>query len=91
MKLKDVEKLAELARIEISEEEKKSLLEDLQGILKYIDQIQTVEVPKEEIKPALKNIFREDKEPHAVEIFTNDLLIAAPRKQDGYVKVRKIL
>ena len=39
MEIKDVEKLAELAKIELSEEEKVKLLADMQGILDYVKQI----------------------------------------------------
>jgi len=44
MQIKDVEKLAELSRIEIPDSEKGSILNDLQSILSYIDQIEKAEV-----------------------------------------------
>ena len=39
MNIKDVENLAELARIELTEEEKKEILSDMESILGYVKQI----------------------------------------------------
>jgi aspartyl/glutamyl-tRNA(Asn/Gln) amidotransferase C subunit len=67
MNIEDVSKLAELARIELSEEEKKSLLEDMQGILEYVKQIEETEVPTNEVvgtptaSSGAYNVWREDK------------------------------
>ena len=102
MEIKDVEKLAELARIEISKEEKEGILKDLQGILGYVDQVQMApvgargstqmgtQINADEISVILINVMREDKEPHQTGIYTDKILAEAETK-DGYVKVRKIL
>ena len=45
MNIKDVENLAELAKLELSADEKESLLHDMEGILGYVKQIEAVEVP----------------------------------------------
>lgn len=106
MELKDVEKLTELARLEMSDGEKQAMLSDFGSILKYIGQIEEANVPVkqglgEEVVQTLTslqtrrgqpvNIFREDDKPHEAGIFTDDLLTLAPQKQDGYIKVKKIL
>ena len=39
----------------------------------------------------VRNVFREDKDPHLPGEFTEDLLAEAPRRQDNFVKVKKIL
>ncbi|MBI2630984.1 aspartyl/glutamyl-tRNA amidotransferase subunit C [Candidatus Nomurabacteria bacterium] len=44
MNIKDVENLAELARIELSEEEKEALLKDFGGILAYVKTIEEVKL-----------------------------------------------
>lgn len=90
MDIKDVENLAELARIELSEEEKKNLLKDMEGILGYIRQIEEVKVDDIKLTPDLVNIWREDtREPRD---FSKDLIINQfPDKQDGFLKVKKIL
>ena len=98
MELKDVEKLAHLARIELPESEKKALLGDLKSILGYIDQIekiQTQEVGPQEFKEdrprVLKNVMREDKEPHQSGINTKEILAEMPEEKDGFLKVQSIL
>ncbi|KKS45217.1 hypothetical protein A3I25_02075 [Candidatus Nomurabacteria bacterium RIFCSPLOWO2_02_FULL_42_17] len=97
MELKDVEKLAELARIEMSSEEKANMLKDFKSILGYVDQIQSVDLSTNSSVEKLDkiNIFREDvlstsdsqedKDP------INTFVSIAPQKQDGYIKVKKIL
>ena len=44
MEIKDVEKLVELSRIEVSDEEKENLAKDLESILGYIKQIELIDV-----------------------------------------------
>ena len=60
MDIKDVEKLAELAKIELSEEEKEDLLSDMKGILGYVGEIQEVDVKNIDIEYENRNIWRED-------------------------------
>ena len=43
MEIKDVEKLAELAKIELTEEEKIRLIKDMDSILDYVKQIEEIE------------------------------------------------
>ena len=89
---KDIEKLAELGRIELAESEKKELTSDIESILEYISQIQEVvsgEVVSE--AGAHRNVMREDIEPHEKGMFTESLLSAAPKREGNYVKVKKIL
>lgn len=92
MNIQDVEKLAQLARIDISEEEKEELLKDLQGILGYIDQVQAVSVDTgEKDAGELRNVMREDANPHESGIYTERILASAPETENGYIKVKQIL
>lgn len=93
--LKTIERLAELSRISVSDEENGKFLKDLESILSYVDQIKTavgevgiktVEVENEQI-----NVLREDGSCHDRGQFTEALLACAPEREDGYVKVKKIL
>jgi len=61
MQIKDIEKLAELAKIELTEEEKKSLQKDMDSILGYVDQIKQARVEDIEIQHENYNVWREDK------------------------------
>ena len=60
MNIEDIEKLAELSKIELSEIEKDTLLKDLDGILAYVKQIESVDVPDVKEEYAHRNIWRED-------------------------------
>jgi len=85
-----VEKLAELARIELSEEEKKGLLSDMDSILGYIKQIEEVKINEEKTLDSIINVWREDKiEPRE---FSRELIVGQfSDTQDGFLKVKKIL
>lgn len=90
MQIKDVENLAELAKIELTQEEKEKLLSDMEGILTYVKQIQEVSV--EDITPEYKNknIWREDKA--EIRDFSPEILKEEfPDSKDGFVKVKKIM
>lgn len=90
MDIKDIENLAELAKIELTEDEKKSLLKDLDGILDYVKQIGEVKVGDVEAEYRSKNVWREDKLEERE--FSKDLILKQfPDSQDGFLKVKKIL
>ena len=90
MNIEDVEKLAELARIELSADEKKSLLKDFDSILAYVDTIKSAEIGDEAVKPNLYNVWREDRiEPRE---FSRESIVGQfPEEEAGYLKVKKIL
>ena len=93
MEIKDIEKLATLARIALDEEEKKALLKDTEEILKFVEQVREVETKDEaeERVGMVHNVMREDSEPHETGIHTDALLDEAPARKDNYVHVKKIL
>lgn len=94
IEIKDIEKLAALARVEIPEAEKEALTKEFDSILAYVGQIKeagvevgTGEPPKESIF----NAMRDDANPHESGLFTLDLVNEAPQKEGDYIKVKKIL
>lgn len=90
MDIKDVENLAELAKLELSIDEKKSLLKDMEGILDYVKQIETVKVDDIASEYNLKNVWREDQ--IETREFSKELITSQfPDSQDGFLKVKKIL
>lgn len=90
MEIKDVENLAELARIELTEDEKKGILKDMGGILEYVKQIEKVEIEEVVSGYNLKNVWREDQ--IVSRDFDKDLIANQfPDSQDGFLKVKKIL
>jgi len=89
----DIEKLAELARIKISHEEAESLVGEIEPVLEYVNQIQSVAGAGEVLPEAgaVHNIMREDGAPHEPGAFSAELLAEAPQREGEYLKVKKIL
>jgi len=92
MELSDVQKLAELARIDMTEEEKAEILHDMQEILGYVEQIAEVATEEKAVEPGEhRNVMREDENPHESGAHTEEILKEVPEKQNGYIKVKSIL
>jgi aspartyl/glutamyl-tRNA(Asn/Gln) amidotransferase C subunit len=89
---KDIDNLAALARLDIPVEEKEGLRKDVDSVLGYVSEIQKLSggALKKEAGD-VKNVFREDANPHLSGEFSEDLLAEAPRRKDNYIKVKKIL
>jgi aspartyl-tRNA(Asn)/glutamyl-tRNA(Gln) amidotransferase subunit C len=92
MNIKDVENLANLSRLDLTEKEKNEILEDLGSILGYVKQIESVEVDNKASSPVGKNynVWRED-EPQARDFSTELIKEQFPDSKDGFLKVKKIL
>ena len=85
--------LAELSNFSVSEEETKSLQKDLSEILKYISQLETVDVSN--VEPTyqvfeMENVWRED-EILKQEALREDLLALSKEQKDNQIKVPKVL
>ncbi|MBU4536878.1 Asp-tRNA(Asn)/Glu-tRNA(Gln) amidotransferase subunit GatC [Patescibacteria group bacterium] len=92
MEIQDIENLANLCRIELSDDEKQELLGEMDSILGFVDQIQKVETKDLKVEAGdVRNIMREDENPYIGGEFTDDILAEAPEIQDNYIKVKKIL
>ena len=90
MEIKDVEKLAEMARIELSLEEKQEILKDMKGILEYVKVIEGVQVEDTKTEYSLRNVWRSDQ--IIPREFSHELITEQfPAAQDGFLKVKKIL
>lgn len=94
---KDVEHIARLARIELSEAEKAKFEKELAGILEFVEKLNAVDTSKVEPLTGgteLMNVMRED-EPSAdsgerIADRAEDLIDAAPKKRGGYVEVKAV-
>lgn len=98
MKLEDIKKLADLARIDMSDEEMTGLAKDFDAILAYVGQVQEVsKLGKDEAihenpdNYFLQNVMREDVAINKAGEFTDKILANAPDAQDGYLKVKQIM
>jgi aspartyl-tRNA(Asn)/glutamyl-tRNA(Gln) amidotransferase subunit C len=90
----DIEKLASLARIKISEEGKESMTKDIESILEYVGQVKNIKqdsVSESKNVPLVHNVMREDVVTNVSGAHTEDLLSAAPHREGNYLKVKKIL
>jgi aspartyl-tRNA(Asn)/glutamyl-tRNA(Gln) amidotransferase subunit C len=90
---KDMDKLATLARIEMSDAEKDSIAHDLDAILGYVSEISevaTAESPAVERIGMLKNVMREDVNPTKERTHTDEIVKSAPKSEGDYIKVKKI-
>jgi aspartyl-tRNA(Asn)/glutamyl-tRNA(Gln) amidotransferase subunit C len=88
---KEVENIAKLARLELTDDEIKTYSEQLSDILGYVDQLQEVDTENVEITSqvtGLSNVMREDK----VEACENpeELVALAQESEDGLIKVKAV-
>ena len=89
----EIEKLANLSRLALSEDEKAGLRKEFDSILGYVEQVQKISVAtfSEKVTGTFRNVMREDVNPHESGIFTTELLNAAPQREGDYIKVKRIL
>lgn len=86
----DVEKLAALARISVTEEEASALAKDIEAILSYVSEIKKIK-GEASLEEPLANIMREDGEPHEAGLHSENLLREAPHRRGDYIQVKKII
>jgi len=88
----DIQKLTQLARITLSDEEQEGLRGDMETILKYVSEIQNVSSGEGASSvEVLENVTREDTDAHESGLHTEVLLNEVPQREKNYVKVKKIL
>jgi len=93
MKPEDVKKLADLSRVELSEQDLQKMPGEIDSILGYIQNISEVAASVDEspIESAgTRNVTRPDEFTGGF-ADTQALIKEAPQSQDGYIKVKKIL
>ena len=92
MTLQDIDRLAELARLSLTQAEKEQLLTDLQSIVGYIDVIQSVPVNESgSVAYPLSNVLREDAVTHTGGEYSEVLLNEAPKHQGNFLEVDQII
>jgi len=90
---KEVEHIAKLARLGLSEKEIEKFQGDLSSILDYVSQLQEADIEK--IDPisnitGIKNVFRGDIAKKKDLETVKKILKEAPEVQDGYIKVKAV-
>lgn len=88
----DIEKVARLARLELSEEEKKTFGEQLEQILTYMEQLNRLDTagvePTSHAIP-IHNVYREDE--MRPSFSQEEALGIAPEEEDGHFRVPRII
>ncbi len=91
---KQIQHIANLARLELTEKELKTYGSQLSDVLSYIDQLQEVDVagvePTAQVT-GLENVFREDEIKEWDEREREVALNQAPKLENGQVKVKRVL
>jgi aspartyl-tRNA(Asn)/glutamyl-tRNA(Gln) amidotransferase subunit C len=95
MNKEEVLKLAKLARIDMDEAEAEKLSGEFEAILGYVAEVKSAVAGKigERTKAdlLLRNVMREDSEPHESGIYTDAIVKEMPASEGNYLKVKKIL
>ncbi len=92
LSINEVEHVARLARLSLTNEEKELFAVQLSSILNYVDELNTI--PTDDIEPLTHilqvcNVFREDQvKPGSTQL---EILSNAPLAEEGLFKVPKIL
>jgi len=91
---KEVQHIAKLARLGLTEEEIKKFQNELSSILDYIEKLKKVDIS--EVEPTshsikVENVMRGDKESEKLKAKSEKLLKLVPETKDGYLKVKSIL
>ena len=87
-----VEHLASLAQLELTEQEVEKFAGQLTDILQYVDKVKEVQLSSEVERNFSKvNTFREDANPHEAGEHREAILEAMPETKDNLLVVQKIL
>ncbi len=90
--LEEVETVAKLARLTVTEEEKQMFAQQLDNILTYVEKLKELDTsqvePTSHVLP-LKNVFREDEVRPSTP--KEDIMSLAPERTDGFFRVPKII
>jgi len=90
--IEQIEQVASLSRISLTDEEKDIFREQLTDILSYIEKLN--ELDTDDVQPmayatSLRNVFREDKQESS--FARQEILKLSPSSTNGFFKVPKIL
>ena len=89
----DVNHIAKLARLGLSEPEKEKFAKELAAILSFVEKLKEVET--ENVEPTAQatgrqNISRTDEARREEESCRKQILANAPEKKDGFIKVKAV-
>ena len=92
MQLEEIQKLATLARIDMTDEEMTEIAHDFDSILAYVGQVQEVAGKIDsETTHTLTNVMRSDTVTNNPGEYTEKIIAEMPDTENGYLKVKKVL
>ncbi len=85
--------MADLSRIELTEEEIERFSKEFDAILGYVDSVMVLakDASPVQAQSAVQNVFREDSNPHESGAYSEALLMALPSRKGQFAEVKKIL
>jgi aspartyl/glutamyl-tRNA(Asn/Gln) amidotransferase C subunit len=87
----ELDNLSKLARLDIAPDEKAQMLADMQAILGYISEINSIEGELTRGEEDVFNVVREDVVTRPTGSNTDAILANAPKVKNGYVEVEQVL
>ncbi len=89
----EVKKLAALARIKVEDAELEQFTKEFDAILAYIGQLTQLKLPQHSLeeKPLLRNVMRNDGEPHTPGAYTAKLTEQFPACEEDALVVKQII
>jgi aspartyl-tRNA(Asn)/glutamyl-tRNA(Gln) amidotransferase subunit C len=89
----EIDNLANLARLDLDEAQKATIAKDLGNILDYVKQLKEAEgLDKVEVEDYVAtNVMRKDEVINETGKLSSNLVEAAPKHNEQYVRVKKIL
>ena len=94
MKRADIEHLALLSRIRLTEEEMNRLPEELSSIVSYVSEVSDIAADEADATPQVGvrfNVFRKDEVTNKSDEFTADIMAEMPSTEGRFLSVKKIL
>jgi aspartyl-tRNA(Asn)/glutamyl-tRNA(Gln) amidotransferase subunit C len=91
--ISELEHLALLSRIELSDSDKQNLLKEFDSILGYIDELKKVKVDLDMTGrvQAVKNVSRQDNPTDSTQDEKDIIMKDTPSTEGPYISVRKVL
>ena len=88
----EVRKLAALARIKVADDELDAFTRDFDAIVAYMGRLEALDLPDGEAAvPMLRNVMREDGDPHAPGAYTEKIATQFPAREGNSLVVKQVI
>ena len=87
----DIRALAQLGRVDLSDEEVSKLESEIPSILAFVEKIQQADVSGVSLDTTLRNVTRADDNAHETGQYTEILLAEAPEREGDRIAVKQVV